>query len=58
MMVGISNIERPSQKPLNPMWGETFEYETPHFKYFAEQVVHHPPTSAYVLQGKKNEYEI
>lgn len=32
-------------KPFNPLLGETFEYIPSHgkFKYFAEQVSHHPP---------------
>lgn len=33
-------------KPFNPILGETFELLTPKFKYFSEQVSHHPPISA------------
>jgi len=33
-------------KPFNPLLGETFEYVTGSYKYFSEQVSHHPPISA------------
>ena len=33
-------------KPFNPILGETFELKKPQYKYFAEQVSHHPPISA------------
>ena len=33
-------------KPFNPILGETFEINHQNFKYFAEQVSHHPPISA------------
>lgn len=35
-------------KPFNPLLGETFEYSRPdeHFRFFSEQVSHHPPISA------------
>ncbi|KAM3163105.1 Swh1p [Lachancea thermotolerans] len=35
-------------KPFNPILGETYEYSRPdeHFRFFAEQVSHHPPISA------------
>ncbi|CEP60020.1 OSBP family protein LALA0_S01e01200g [Lachancea lanzarotensis] len=35
-------------KPFNPILGETFEYSRPdeHFRFFTEQVSHHPPISA------------
>ena len=35
-----------TNKPFNPILGETFELLTPKFKYFSEQVSHHPPISA------------
>ncbi|TNV71218.1 hypothetical protein FGO68_gene15187 [Halteria grandinella] len=35
-----------TNKPFNPILGETFEFLTPQFKYFSEQVCHHPPISA------------
>ncbi|SCV01967.1 LAME_0G19724g1_1 [Lachancea meyersii CBS 8951] len=35
-------------KPFNPILGETYEYSRPdeHFRFFTEQVSHHPPISA------------
>ncbi|KAL3239943.1 oxysterol-binding protein related protein OSH2 RNJ42_04986 [Nakaseomyces bracarensis] len=35
-------------KPFNPLLGETFEYSRPdkQYRFFAEQVSHHPPISA------------
>ncbi|SCU86152.1 LADA_0D12640g1_1 [Lachancea dasiensis] len=35
-------------KPFNPILGETFEYSRPdeNFRFFTEQVSHHPPISA------------
>jgi hypothetical protein len=30
-------------KPFNPMLGETFELVTPKYRFFSEQVSHHPP---------------
>jgi len=33
-------------KPFNPILGETFEYMTKNYRFFSEQVSHHPPISA------------
>jgi len=42
----FSCIER-TYKPFNPILGETFEYGVPgKFKFFSEQVSHHPPICA------------
>lgn len=30
-------------KPFNPLLGETYELVTPKYRFFAEQVSHHPP---------------
>jgi hypothetical protein len=48
----LSNVERASTKPFNPLLGETFEFVTPKFKYIAEQVSHHPPITAFYVEGK------
>jgi oxysterol-binding protein-related protein 1/2 len=45
-----------TDKPFNPMLGETYELVTPHYRYLAEQVSHHPPILAMNCQGAK--YEI
>ena len=34
------------------MLGETFELIQPKYRFFAEQVSHHPPISAYHFQGE------
>ena len=41
-------------KPLNPILGETYEFVDNRlkFRYFAEQVRHHPPISAYVVESQ------
>lgn len=45
-------IERSNTKPFNPLLGETYEYEHTHYRYFAEQVSHHPPITAIHMEGK------
>ena len=47
----LTPIERSSTKPFNPLLGETFELETPTFKFIAEQVSHHPPVTALHCTG-------
>ena len=39
------------QKPFNPLLGETFELVTNKFRLITEQVSHHPPITAYHIQG-------
>lgn len=39
-------------KPFNPLLGETFELVTDKFRFFSEQVSHHPPISAFHCEGK------
>jgi hypothetical protein len=45
-------------KPFNPLLGETFEYCRPDlgYRFFIEQVSHHPPVSAAIAQSPKWEY--
>ncbi|TNV78916.1 hypothetical protein FGO68_gene10452 [Halteria grandinella] len=52
-MTQYQNIERGGlAKPFNPLLGETFEYCVPgRFLFLAEQVSHHPPVSAFYIQG-------
>jgi hypothetical protein len=39
-------------KPFNPLLGETFELEKPgQFRLISEQVSHHPPVSAFFIEG-------
>ena len=42
-------------KPFNPLLGETFEYARPdkNYRFFAEQVSHHPPISATWTESPK-----
>jgi len=47
------NIARvPRKKTFNPVLGETFEYITQNYRYFGEQVSHHPPISAFSVEGE------
>lgn len=39
-------------KPFNPYLGETYQYDDGNVRFFAEQVSHHPPIGACVLEGK------
>jgi len=39
-------------KPFNPMLGETFEHRENGVKFICEQVSHHPPICAMVLEGE------
>ena len=40
-----------NRKPFNPLLGETYEIIQPNYRYFSEQVTHHPPVSALYLEG-------
>ena len=51
VITNLTCIERNVTKPFNPLLGETFELETPKFKFLAEQVSHHPPITAIECQG-------
>ena len=44
------NLNR-TLKPFNPIIGETFEFFNKNFKYFAEQISHNPPISAYYCEN-------
>eukprot|EP00349_Pseudokeronopsis_sp_Brazil_P002619 CAMPEP_0202962080 /NCGR_PEP_ID=MMETSP1396-20130829/6186_1 /ASSEMBLY_ACC=CAM_ASM_000872 /TAXON_ID= /ORGANISM="Pseudokeronopsis sp., Strain Brazil" /LENGTH=344 /DNA_ID=CAMNT_0049682417 /DNA_START=1332 /DNA_END=2366 /DNA_ORIENTATION=- len=48
----LTCVETITTKPFNPLLGETYEYVCPQFKYFAEQVCHHPPITAVHCEGK------
>jgi hypothetical protein len=52
VITNLTCIERNVTKPFNPLLGETFELETPSFRFLAEQVSHHPPITAIDCQGK------
>lgn len=43
-------------KPFNPLLGETYDFVTKNFRFFAEQVSHHPPVCAINCQG--NNWEL
>lgn len=46
-----STITTRNRKPFNPMLGETYELLTPEWRWFTEQVSHHPPISAFHAEG-------
>ena len=39
------------RKPFNPILGETYEIIQPGYRYICEQVSHHPPVTAFHLDG-------
>ena len=39
-------------KPFNPPLGETYQARIGNGNYFAEQICHHPPISAFIFEGK------
>jgi hypothetical protein len=43
-------------KPFNPLLSETFEFVTQKYRFFSEQVSHHPPISACHAEGP--DYEL
>lgn len=45
-------------KPFNPLLGETYEYARPEvgYRFFTEQVSHHPPISAVIVEHPKWDY--
>jgi oxysterol-binding protein 1 len=47
-------------KPFNPLLGETYEYVRPdkHYRFFIEQVSHHPPIGAAWAESPKWEYYV
>lgn len=40
------------RKPFNPILGETYEFVSERWRFIAEQVSHHPPISAFVIEGE------
>jgi len=46
------------RKPFNPILGETYELDQPDFRFFAEQVQHHPPVSASYAFNKNGDYQL
>lgn len=47
-------------KPFNPLLGETYEYARPDkgFRFFIEQVSHHPPVGAAWAESTKWDYYV
>lgn len=45
-------------KPFNPLLGETYEYvdANKNFRFFAEQVSHHPPIGAAIAECPSFDY--
>lgn len=39
-------------KPFNPPLGETFQARIANGDFYAEQINHHPPISAFIFYGK------
>lgn len=47
------DIRRRTRKTFNPMLGETYELVMDDFKFVSEQVSHHPPISAFHVEGER-----
>ena len=45
------------KKPFNPLLGETYELVTPKFRFYSEQVSHHPPIMSMVCEGQNFEMQ-
>ena len=45
------------KKPFNPILGETYEQVTDKYRFFSEQVSHHPPITAFHFEGEGIEME-
>lgn len=45
-------------KPFNPLLGETYELVGDGWKYFSEQVSHHPPISACIGESDRYQYHM
>jgi len=46
-----SEVTGRNRKPFNPILGETYEIIQPNYRFVAEQVSHHPPVTAFHLEG-------
>ena len=54
----MTQVERGVVKPFNPLLGETYELYLPgKFRFFAEQVSHHPPIASFEVQGENQKYK-
>ena len=52
-----SCTENRLSKPFNPLLGETFELNSPDYRFLSEQVSHHPPISACYAESTNKEYK-
>jgi len=56
--------EQPNKKPYNPVIGETHTCKVEHkngggiTKFYAEQVSHHPPVTAFMMENKKKKVKV
>lgn len=57
LIAGFSTVPKRLGKPFNPLLGETYELVAPNFRFFSEQVSHHPPISCYNIEGLNYEVE-
>lgn len=47
-----AEVQFRNRKPFNPILGETYEIVQPNYRFVSEQVSHHPPVSAFFMEGK------
>lgn len=52
-MAGLQHVYEDFRKPFNPILGETWQATLPQdgTQLFVEQISHHPPVSAFQMQG-------
>lgn len=51
LMSQYSEVYQRNRKPFNPILGETYEIIQPGYRFMSEQVSHHPPVSAFYMEG-------
>ena len=52
LLITIGNTGISSEKPFNPILGETYQGVINGCPIYLEQISHHPPCSAYLFQGR------
>lgn len=50
--IAVANLGISSEKPFNPILGETMQGMIGGCPVYVEQISHHPPISAYLFQGR------
>ena len=51
-IAGFNDIKNRHKKQFNPILGETYELVSDNYRFISEQISHHPPISAMLVEGK------